>query len=178
MMAASSEENQMRALIVACILFLGSLTAASAQQSVSNGQLVGTWNLVRWWNIADDGHEMPPPIDGQNIKGSLMLDAQGHYALVIASERPKWKSPDRMEGTPEENTAAARGALAYFGTYMVNEADHTFTLHVDGSLHPNIVGSDQKRFFSISGDEMKSNTQQFKYPKGTFTGYFTWVRAK
>jgi hypothetical protein len=54
----------------------------------------------------------------------------------------------------------------------------TFTLHVDRSLHPNINGTDQKRFFSISGDEMKVNSPPFKYEKGTFTGYFIWARAK
>ena len=93
-------------------------------------------------------------------------------SLVIASDRPKWKSPDRMEGTPEENTAAARGTLAYFGTYSISEPDQTFTLHVDRSLHPNINGTDQTRAFSISGDELKFNTPPFKYPKGTSTGYY------
>jgi hypothetical protein len=98
--------------------------------------------------------------------------------LVIASDRPKWKSPDRMEGTPEENTAAARGTLAYFGTYSISEPDQTFTLHVDRSLHPNINGTDQTRAFSISGDELKFNTPPFKYPKGTSTGYYIWARGK
>jgi lipocalin-like protein len=122
---------------------------ASAQQArpAAKDQLVGTWMLTRWWNVADDGHEMPQPIDGKDMKGLLMFDSTGHYSLVIASDRPKWKSPDRMEGTPDENRAAARGTLAYFGTYSVNELDQTFTLHVDRSLHPNINGTDQKRFF-------------------------------
>jgi hypothetical protein len=121
---------------------------------------------------------MPPPIDGQDMKGLLMFDASGRYSLVIASERARWKSADRMEGTPCENTAAARGTLAYFGIYSVSDADHTFTLHDDRSLHPNINGTEQKRFFSISGDEMTVRTPAFKYPKGTFTGYFIWAKAK
>jgi hypothetical protein len=151
----------------------------SAEQARSaSEQLVGTWTLTRWWNIADDGHEMPPPIEGADMKGLLMFDSAGHYSLVIASDRPKWKSPDRMEGTPEENAAAARGTLAYFGTYAVSEPEQEFTLHVDRSLHPNSNGTDQKRFFSISGDELKFHTPPFKYPKGTFTGYFIFVRAK
>ena len=156
-----------------------SCAAADAQQSRSlKERLVGTWSLVKWWNVADDGHEMPPPIDGQDIKGSLMFDANGRYSLVIASERPRWTSTDRMEGTPEENTAAARGTLAYFGRYSPGDADSAFTLHVERSLHPNINGTDQRRFFSISGDEMTVRTPAFKYPKGTFTGYFIWVKEK
>src|SRR5258708_4115071 len=104
----------MRRLVLAVVsLLVGLITPlgdSGAQQSPpeSKRQLVGTWSLVRWWNTADDGHEMPPPIDGQDMKGFLMFDPSGRYSLVIASERPKWKSIDRMEGTPEENAAAAR----------------------------------------------------------------------
>jgi len=166
----------MRRLALVFVSLLAGLTAlvgnVGAQQSrpASTEQLVGTWTLIRWWNIAVDGHEMPPPIDWKDMKGSLMFDSNGRYSLVIASDRAKWKSPDRMEGTPDENTAAARGTLAYFGTYSVSEPDQTFTLHVDRT--------DQKRFFSISGDEMKVSSPPFKYEKGTFTGYFIWARAK
>jgi len=183
-MLAGFWRKVVRRLVLAFVPLLSGLTAlagdAAAQQSrpAFTQQLVGTWTLVRWWNIAVDGHEMPPPIDGKDMKGSLIFDSNGRYSLVIASDRPKWKSPDRMEGTPEENTAAARGTLAYFGTYSVSERDQTFTLHVDRSLHPNINGTDQKRFFSIAGDEMKVNSPPFKYEKGTFTGYFIWMRAK
>jgi hypothetical protein len=152
--------------------------ARGQQAPPASDPLVGTWTLVRWWNIADDGHEMPPPIDGEHMKGLLMFDPSGYYSLVIVSDRPKWKSPDRMEGTPEENTAAARGTLAYFGTYSISKSDQMFTLHVDRSLHPNINGTDQTRPFLISGDELKFHTPPFKYPKGTFTGYYIWARAK
>jgi hypothetical protein len=153
---------------------------AGAQEArpTSKGQLVGSWTLTRWWNVADDGHEMPQPIDGNDMRGLLMFDSTGHYSLVIATDRPKWKSPDRMEGTPDENTTAARGTLAYFGTYSVSETNQTFTLHVDRSLHPNINGTDQTRAFSISDDELKFHTPPFKYPKGTFTGYFIFARVK
>jgi len=164
-------------VLTAFMTLAGDADAQQAREAVKE-QIVGTWTLTRWWNVADDGHEMPQPIDGKDIRGLLMFDSAGNFSLVIASDRPKWKSPDRMEGTPDENMAAARGTLAYFGQYSVSEADQTFTLHVDRSLHPNINGTDQKRFFSISGDELKFQTPAFKYPKGTFTGYFIWARVK
>jgi Lipocalin-like domain len=153
------------------------MIASSMRKFAATNDLIGTWTLKRWWNIADDGHEMAQPIDGNEIEGILMFDPTGHYSLIIASDRPKWKSPDRMEGTPEENRAAARGTLTYFGTYSVDDLNRTFTLHVDRSLHPNINDTDQKRWFSISGDELSFHTPPFKYPKGTFTGYFTWTRT-
>jgi hypothetical protein len=151
---------------------------AAAQTRSAKDQLAGAWTLVKWWNVADDGHDMPPPIDGPDMKGSLMFDAGGRYALVIASDRPKWKSPDRMEGTAEENQAAARGTLAYYGTYTVSDTDRILTLHVERSLHPSINGTDQKRFFAFEGDTLKLQSPPFEYPKGTFTGYLIWQRAK
>jgi hypothetical protein len=174
----------MRRMTYMLVLVFAGLMAlvgyANSQQArpATKDQLVGTWTLTKWWNVADDGHEMPQPIDGNDMRGLLMFDSTGHYSLVIATDRPRWKSPDRMEGTADENMAAARGTLAYFGTYAVSEPDQTFTLHVDRSLHPNINGTDQKRAFSISGDELKFQTPPFKYPKGTFTGYFIFSRAK
>ncbi len=166
--------------LLAVSLMIPSAGTAGAQQRelAATNDLIGTWMLKKWWNVADDGHEMPSPIDGTDMQGLLMFDAAGHYSLIIASDRPKWKSPDRMEGTAEENRAAATGTLAYFGTYSVSQSDHTFTLHVQRSLHPNINGTDQKRPFSIAGDELSYNTPPFKYPKGTFTGYLTWTRLK
>lgn len=146
-------------------------------QQTQSTQLVGTWSLVSWYNISDDGKAMPQPVDGNDPRGILMFDDRGHYSLVIASDRPKWKSPDRMQGTDEENKLAARGTLAYYGTYLLNEADHTFTLNVERSLHPNLNSTAQKRSFTLIGDELKYSTPPFRYPKGTFTGYFVWKRV-
>jgi len=45
--------------------------------------------------------------------------------------------------------------LAFIGTYSVSEADHVLTLHVEASTFPNWIGADQKRSFTLAGDEMK-----------------------
>lgn len=158
------------------IIFATHPSDAIGQQTQAT-RLVGTWSLVSWYNISDDGKAMPQPVDGNDPRGFLMFDDRGHYSLLIASDRPKWKSPDRMQGTDEENTLAARGTLAYYGTYSLNEADHTFTLNVERSLHPNLNGTSQKRSFTLMGDELKYSTPPFRYPKGTFTGYFVWKRV-
>jgi hypothetical protein len=42
-----------------------------------------------------------------------------------------------MQTTPAEDKATVQGAIAYFGTYTVNEADRSYTNHVDGSSYPN-----------------------------------------
>jgi len=51
--------------------------------------------------------------------------------------------------------AAVHGAIAYFGTYTVSEADHTLNFHIDRCTFPNWDGTNQKRSVTITGDEMK-----------------------
>jgi Lipocalin-like domain len=172
--------NRILAGLVSAAILL-SIFATHSSDAISQQthatRLVGTWSLVSWYNISDDGKAMPQPVDGNDPLGVLMFDDRGHFSLVIASDRPRWKSPDRMQGTNEENKLAARGTLAYYGTYLLNEADHTFTLNVERSLHPNLNGTSQKRSFTLIGDELKYSTPPFRYPKGTFTGYFVWKRV-
>ncbi len=48
-----------------------------------------------------------------------------------------------------------QGSIAYFGTYSVSETDKTITTHIESSTFPNWIGTDQKRFFTLSGDELK-----------------------
>jgi len=171
--------NRLATSLVPTAILLGSFAAHSSDaigQQTKAAPLIGSWSLVSWYNISDDGKAMPQPVDGSDPRGILMFDDRGHFSLLVASDRPKWKSPDRMEGTDDENKLAARGALAYYGTYSVNEADHTFTLNVERSLHPNLNGTAQKRSFTLADGELKYSSPPFRYPKGTFTGYFVWRR--
>ncbi|GAC1440744.1 MAG: hypothetical protein NVSMB58_37850 [Terriglobales bacterium] len=160
------------------ILFPATHSSDAIGQQTEVARLAGTWSLVSWYNVSDDGKAMPQPVDGTDPRGILVFDGHGYFSLVIATDRPRWKSPDRMEGTEEENKLAARGTLAYYGTYSLNDADHTFTLNVERSLHPNLNGTFQKRSFTLIGDELKYSTPPFRYPKGTFTGYFVWKRIR
>jgi hypothetical protein len=76
----------------------------------------------------------------------LMLDAAGHVVFInMRSDLPKFASKDRTKGTPEENKAVLAGSFAYFGTYTVNDAERTFTVHYEGTTFPNFDGIDAKR---------------------------------
>ena len=46
-------------------------------------------------------------------------------------DRPKFRSSNRREGTPEENATVVRMTESFFGMYSLNDADHTITLHLD-----------------------------------------------
>ena len=80
----------------------------------------------------------------------------GHYIItVMRSDRAKYAANDRTQGTADEYKATAQGTFTYFGTYTVSEPDRTLDIHVVGSSFPNWNGTDQKRRFAVSADELK-----------------------
>ena len=87
----------------------------------------------------------------------LTFTADGRYSLqLMRPDLPKIASKDRLKGTPAENEAVAKGVISHFGTYSVNEADGTYTLHVEMSTFANDNGTDQKRIVtSLTADELK-----------------------
>jgi hypothetical protein len=144
-----------RVLASASLLFFGlGLSATQAVGQELKQKLVGTWTMVSADNVRADGTKAP--IFGSNPKGTLMLDGNGHYSLqFMRSDLPKFASNSRIKGTPEENTAIVHGMVAHFGRYSVNEADRTLVFHIDSGSFPNWSGTEQKRQFTLNGDELK-----------------------
>ncbi len=130
---------------------------AVGQLKTLKEQLVGTWTYVSVDIVRPDGSRVP--LYGPNPQGVASFDINGHYLLLTArAELPKFASNDRMKGTAEENKAVVQGSISHFGTYTVNEADKTITFHIQTSTFPNWNGVDQKRPFTITGDELKWTT--------------------
>lgn len=67
-------------------------------------------------------------------------------------------SSNRMEATADESKATVQAAIAHFGRYSVNEASQTITFYIQTSTFPNWNGTEQKRPFTISGDELRWKT--------------------
>ena len=127
---------------------------ASAQGKSFRDQFIGSWSLVSSDNYTPDGTKRQ--LLGPTPKGILILGADGRYAQIqVDPNRPKFKSSNRLEGTPEENTAAIKGATAQFGTWSVSEADKTLTYNVDDAVWPNSAGGVEKRTVALTGDELK-----------------------
>jgi hypothetical protein len=75
--------------------------------------------------------------------------------MLMRSDLPKFT--DRSKTTLEEGKAVVQGSIAYYGTYTVDEASKTVTLHVEGSTVSALNGTNQKRIIkSISADEMNT----------------------
>jgi hypothetical protein len=130
-------------------------SSAVAQQKSLKEQLVGAWTLVSIDNTLPNGTKRQ--LYGANPKGILIFDASGQWSQIqMNSNRPKFKSDNRLEATPEESKAAMVASLAQFGTWTVNEADKTVIMRVEGSFIPNVDGTEGKRIVtSLTADELK-----------------------
>jgi hypothetical protein len=130
---------------------------ALAQQKSLKEQLVGTWTYVSVDTIRPDGSRVP--MYGPNPQGLATFESNGRYILMTArASLPKFASNNRMEGTADEYKAVVQGSIAHFGKYTVNEADKTITFHIDTSTFPNWDGIEQKRPFTLTGDQLKWTT--------------------
>ena len=139
---------------VAMIFGIVSLSAdALAEQGSLSDQLIGTWSLVSVDYVRPDGSRFRT--FGDDPQGIAFFDRNGHYIIaVMRSDRPKFAVNDRMKGTADEYKATAQGIMTYFGTYSVNDIDRVINIHVVSSSFPNWNGMDQKRLFTVTGDQL------------------------
>jgi len=137
------------------LLVLGVATLAGeavAQQKSLKEQLVGTWAVVSSTTKLPDGS----PAWGSDPKGLVIFTDNGRYSShIMRSDRPKFGSKNRLQGTPEENKAAVHGTISSFGRYSVNETNKTYTIRFEGSSYPNLEGTESTRPFTIAGDELR-----------------------
>jgi hypothetical protein len=119
--------------------------SAVAQQKSLKEQIQGPWSLVSCNTTG------PSNYCANNPKGTMILAGNGNYALAtFAGGRRDVNAP---------------GAAATIGTWSVNEADKTLTLHRVGSLDPAAEGRDLKVNISLNGEELKY-TGDVKTPEG------------
>jgi hypothetical protein len=148
--------NRRSMICLSAVTVLGlALVAGSAagapKAKINKKQLIGSWALVSASAPSPDVQPFGPN------DGFAVFQTNGRFSLqLILSSLPKFSSNNRARGTPEENKAVVQGSITYFGTYSLNEADSTLTLHIERSSFPNWNGSDQKRMItSLTADELK-----------------------
>ena len=113
--------------------------------------LVGAWQLVSWQNRAADG-EVSYPM-GTDALGYLLYTTDGRFSVTISrAGRAGFAGNDLLGGATEEKARAAEGFVAYAGRYTFH-GDHVVH-HVELSLFPNWVGTDQQRFAELSGQRL------------------------
>jgi hypothetical protein len=149
--------NRRNALVISAVAVLGIAflpTATVGQQKSLKEQIAGSWTYASNETIRPDGSKVQT--FGPNQSGLVIFGGDGRYvSLVGRAGVPKFASNSRSSGTPEENKAAMQGSVATFGTYAINEPEHILILNIEYSSFPNWTGTEQKRPFTLAGDELK-----------------------
>ena len=116
-------------------------TGAVAQQKSLKEQIQGPWSLASC-NSTNAKGEKTVNCASNNPRGILILAGNGNYAsTTIAGGRKDANAP---------------GVIANFGTWSVNEADKTLTLHfVAAARDPEIEGTDFKMNISLNQEGMR-----------------------
>ncbi len=134
-------------------------------------RLVGVWRLVSF-ETRGPGNAVRYPF-GRDAAGLLVYTATGHMSgQLMRRGRTVFDSSTITGGSDAEVSSAARGYVAYAGTYDVDDAQGVVTHHVTMSLFPNLVGTDQRRALSLEGDTLELRTP----PEDGRTMILRWER--
>lgn len=137
-------------------------------------RLVGTWNMVDWHNVDQDGNKFYPL--GSDATGYISYSDDGHvFVHIMAAERQLYVVNDPFGGTPEEDAAAIKSQISYAGpyTYRDDEVIH----HVTHSSCPNWVGTEQRRNVRFDGDCLELSAPGALFQGRSVTAFVTWKRA-
>jgi Lipocalin-like domain len=119
--------------------------------------LVGAWRLISWENRADDGQVTYPM--GTDVLGYLLYTADQRFAVMISRMgRGRFAADDLLSGTIEEKARAVEGFVAYAGRYSFR--DDRVVHHVELSLFPNWLATDQERTVELAGDRLTLSASQ------------------
>ena len=131
-------------LLAMVVAIAGFTQAQPAKKAGSNdsarAKLIGAWHLVRIEAPGPDGKPTPMP----QPKGMLIYTRDGHMSVQLMYP----KQPNA-----QSNEYVQNGYEASFGTYTVDEATHTLTHHVQGSITRDLlVGKDLPRVYQFTAD--------------------------
>jgi len=141
-------------------------------------RFVGTWRLLSMETHTDSGRIVYPL--GQDASGVVIYSEAGYMNVsIMAAERPVFASAAGIgqRGTTAEMVAAMKTYLSYAGPFEV--LDDRVIHHVEISLFPNWIGTDQIRFYRFVDQRLYLSTEPLA-TNGIYTGrraLLSWERA-
>jgi hypothetical protein len=117
----------------------------------SQNWLVGSWTLV---SAIQTDKGKSKDYFGPRPLGQVMFGTDGRFSnILLRSDLPRFKSNNRLTGTPEEILAVVTGSIGYFGTYTLS--GDTLKMHIEGSTYPNWTTDDQTRTVHLTGEQLR-----------------------
>jgi hypothetical protein len=136
--------------------------------------LVGAWRLVSWENQAADG-QLTYPL-GTDPIGYVLYTADGRFSVTISrAGRAGFAAGDLLGGTTQEQAWAMESFVAYAGRYSFH-GDRVIH-HVELSLFPNCVGSDQQRWVELAGGRLTLSASPLLLAGKQQVPRLVWERA-
>ena len=115
--------------------------------------LPGTWKLVSRTDRTLSGERRVEPSLGEDPVALLIYDRAGNFAAQFM-KRDRSSPVSDGAGSASNNTRALGGYDAYFGAYVVDNAEQTVTQRLVGALSKENVGLVVTRRMLVEGDTL------------------------
>ncbi len=127
--------------------------APAASASSIKDRLVGVWTLLSAVTSTADGKVSNRY--GDKPSGRIAYDSSGRMsAILMGADRKKVAALDLRDASDSESKSVLQSFTAYYGTFDVDTVNQTVIHHVEVSLDPNWVGTDQVRGYEFIGDNL------------------------
>ena len=132
--------------IFATILLFGLNSVLSlAQKGASDSErFVGAWKLLKLERAGPDGQ-----MSSIECCGMFVFAADGHLSVQVMD-----RGAHSQTETAGSEQYSQGGYEASYGSYVVNQEEHTFTFHVEGALVRMLIGKDLPRRYEFRGDQL------------------------
>ena len=138
--------------------------------------VIGMRRLISFAIQGDDGTLTYP--FGKDVAGLAIIDAKGYFsAQLMDMKRPSFKSADPRGGTPGQVKTAFENYVGYYGTFDLDDTNGVIIFHVRGAWLPNWIGSDQIRYYTLSGTRMTISTAPLLFGGKKVVGKLIWERV-
>jgi hypothetical protein len=139
-------------------------------------ELIGTWRLRSWKNVAGDGSAVDPM--GENPVGYIFYNHDGYVSVeMMAAHRAPYQQPDVLGGTLEERSDALSTYTSYSGRFEVLPDQDTVIHHIEVCSYPNWVGDAQVRFAKLDGDLLTLSTEPMTLQGEELRAELVWERV-
>lgn len=157
-------------LAVALCLVSASPSRAGQQRGTVDAGLVGTWTLEGMEQAVGS----PQAARVQGPRGLLVIDGSGF--VFEAATRDNRQRPTAAEAGLSEAQLTFATYTGLWGRLRTDTAQKRMTIAVEGAVHPNVMGREVSRAFTLEGDRLTLTSQPGE-PHTRGITHWTWERV-